>query len=135
VDDILLCKDLDVEMAGIAPFIPHGASPLAGSTPGTAHLTLRMIALARIVLRDVHIPATTSLETIAPGSRKKALQCGANVIMPNITPAKYRMNYEIHPNKAGSSDTPEQSVARARAVAAELGRPIATGYGHSLRSQ
>jgi biotin synthase len=132
-DDILLCRELEVEMAGVGPFVAHDETPLAGEPSGTAEMTLRMVALLRLVLKDAHIPATTALATIDPAARRRALECGANVIMPNITPAKYRRDYNIYPGKAGTLETPEESVASVRKIAESLGRPISTGYGHSLK--
>lgn len=132
-DDILLLSELDVDMAGIGPFIPHPRTPLGNSPPGSAEMTLRVIALTRVVLKDAHIPATTALETVDPGMRRRALQCGANVIMPNITPPKYRADYEIYPGKAGVPQTPEDCVVAVRAIAASLRRPIAAGPGHSMK--
>ena len=133
VDDVLLCRELDVDMVGIGPFVPHGATPLTGHSQGSSDLTLRVLALARIVLKDVHIPATTALATVDTGGQYKALQCGANVIMPNITPMKYRKHYSIYPDKAGSLQTPEENIACIREIAESLGRPISSGYGHTLK--
>ncbi|RKY28198.1 MAG: [FeFe] hydrogenase H-cluster radical SAM maturase HydE [Planctomycetota bacterium] len=132
-DDILLFRALDVDMVGIGPFVAHSRTPLAGYSGGSSELTLRVIALTRIVLKDAHIPATTALATSDPAGRYKALQCGANVIMPNITPTKYRALYEIYPGKAGSLETPEGNIARIRRMTESLNRPISTGYGHTLK--
>jgi len=133
VDDVMLCKELGVDMVGIGPFVPHSATPLAGYSQGSSDLTLRVIALARIVLKDVHIPATTALATVDANGRYRALQCGANVVMPDITPMKYRKNYNIYPNRAGSLQTPEENIACIRQIAESLGRPISSGYGHTLK--
>ncbi len=132
-DDILLFRELDVDMVGVGPFIVHSRTPLAGYSGGSSELALRVIALTRILLKDVHIPATTALATSDPGGRYKALQCGANVVMPNITPVKYRACYEIYPGKAESLETPERNIARIRRMAESLNRPISTGYGHILK--
>ncbi|MFH1549574.1 MAG: [FeFe] hydrogenase H-cluster radical SAM maturase HydE [Planctomycetota bacterium] len=133
VDDILLCRKLNVDMVGIGPFVPHGATPLAGYSRGSSDLTLRVLALARIVLKDVHIPATTALATVDSSGRYKALQCGANVVMPDITPMKYRKHYSIYPDRADSLQTPEENIASIREIAESLGRPISSGYGHTLK--
>ena len=65
--------------------------------------------------------------------RYKALQCGANVIMPDITPMKYRKHYSIYPDRAGSLQTPEKNIASIREIAESLGRPVSSGYGHTLK--
>jgi len=87
-DDILLFKKLDLDMVGIGPFIPNPDTPMAEAYGGALDLALRMVALTRIVTKNTHIPATTAMGTIHPHGRQKALECGANVLMPNISPAQ-----------------------------------------------
>jgi len=132
-DDILLLKELRVDMAGIGPFIPHDQTPLANYPAGDAALTLRAVAVARLVLRDVHLPATTALATVCPRGQEAALACGANVIMPNATFTKYRQLYQIYPNKAGIGEEPAQTQQRIVTMLQRLGRPIAAGRGDSPR--
>ena len=75
--DILKFRELDLDMIGIGPFISHPDTPLAGAANGTADMTLKVIALTRIVTRNTHIPATTALATLRPeDGREKALQVG-----------------------------------------------------------
>ncbi|MEJ5229360.1 MAG: [FeFe] hydrogenase H-cluster radical SAM maturase HydE [Pseudothermotoga sp.] len=97
--DILFIRDLDADMVGIGPFIPHPSTPLQNAKPGALNKTLKMIALTRLFLPDTNIPATTALGTIHPFGRQMALKCGANVIMPNFTPSPYRSLYALYPNK------------------------------------
>ena len=111
-DDILLLKRLDVEMAGIGPFIPHGDTPLAGCTGGSVEMTLKTLAVARIVLPYTHFPATTALASIDARGRQRALKCGANVVMPDITPVRYKRLYEIYPNKICIDEDGRCSVFR-----------------------
>ena len=93
-------------MIGIGPFIPHPQTPLKDSPQGDFWLSLKVMALTRILLKNINIPATTAMETIHPNGRLIALQSGANVVMPNVSIIKYRKKYEIYPNKAGvNSDT------------------------------
>ena len=95
--DILLLKDLEVEMAGIGIFISHPSTPLAGSTPGNTIDAIKCIAITRLLLNNCHLPSTTSIEV---GSTEKysSLLAGANVIMKKVEPYKYRKMYEIYPN-------------------------------------
>lgn len=132
-DDILLFKELDLDMVGIGPFIASPATPMAGAVNGTLDLALRMVALTRIVTGNAHIPATTAMGTIDPQGRQKALRCGANVLMPNISPAASRRDYSIYPNKLGSLQHAEESAETAAAILAQLGRTRAEGFGHSLK--
>jgi len=97
--DILFVYQLDADMVGIGPFIPHQDTPLANCKAGDLTETLKVIALTRLFLPDANIPATTALGTIDPFGRQLALKCGANVIMPNFTPSPYRAQYTLYPNK------------------------------------
>ena len=130
-EDILLLKELDVEMAGIGPFIPHHQTPLKDCSSGDLKLTLKALAVARLVLPQTHLPATTAVGTLHPEGRKMALGCGANVIMPNLSPATYREMYQIYPEKAGSKEDADESHERITALVKEVGRQISTGRGDS----
>lgn len=131
--DLLLLKSLDVEMAGIGPFVPSPRTPLGLSPGGDLETTLTAIAIARLLVPHAHIPATTALGTMHPHGRRLALQCGANVIMPNVTPKKFRPHYSIYPNKLGYDKDPEISVKEIRSLIMDMGRVPGTGYGHSPR--
>lgn len=104
-DDLLLMKMLDADMLGIGPFIAHPDTPLADIDNDDIELTLRVIAIARLITRNTNIPATTALATLNPHGRLQALQAGANVVMPDFTPEKYKARYDIYPGRAdvGSS--------------------------------
>ncbi|MBT9171997.1 MAG: (FeFe) hydrogenase maturase subunit HydE [Syntrophomonadaceae bacterium] len=130
-DDLLFMQELDVEMAGIGPFIPNPSTPLGHCQGGTAGLTLKMIAAARLLLPQAHLPATTALGTVDSQGRQKALQAGANVVMPNITPNRYRRMYEIYPNKICLDDNPAHCRNCIGGIIAGLGRTVATDCGHS----
>jgi biotin synthase len=104
--DLKLITELEVEMAGIGPFIPHPDTPLAGATGGTLADTLKMLALARIVMPGINIPATTALGSLHHRGREIGLECGANVIMPNATPKQYRLLYQLYPEKICLDENP-----------------------------
>ncbi len=129
--DILLLQELDVEMAGIGPFIPHHNTPLSNAAGGDVTMTLRVLAVTRLVLPFAHLPATTALATIQPNGRQLALQHGANVIMPNLTPAQYRRLYEIYPNKKCIGEEPAQALTDTASLLAQLGRRVSGEYGDS----
>lgn len=103
-DDILFFKEIDADMIGIGPFIPHPQTPLKNTAQGDFWLALKVMALTRINLPNINIPATTAMETILPDGRIIALQSGANVVMPNVSIIDCRSKYEIYPNKAGIND-------------------------------
>jgi len=127
-DDVLLTRDLDVDMAAFGPFVPHPDTPLGAGPPGDIALSLRVVAVARLHLGPVHIPATTAFDAIAPDGRERALRAGANVIMADLTPFRYRALYDIYP--AGRA---ANSVARVKDILARLDRPLAADHGHSLK--
>lgn len=128
-NDLLFLKDLKVDMAGIGPFIPHPQTPLAKEKGGTLDLALRTMAIMRLLLPDINIPATTAMESLHPQGRIKALQCGANVVMPNVTESEYQKLYELYPNK----NTVNGSLAHCRSHIGmkiiSIGRKIGQSYG------
>ena len=97
--DLLYLKEIGIDMAGIGPFIPHPETPLAGETGGTLEQALRTMAVMRLLMPDINIPATTAMESLHPQGRIMALQAGANVVMPNVTEGEYRRLYELYPGK------------------------------------
>jgi biotin synthase len=97
--DILFFKQGSFDMVGLGPFIAHPDTPFAGQPKGQALLTLKALALTRIVTRNTHLPATTALGSLDQDYRWQGLKCGANVLMPNFTPLPYRKLYEIYPQK------------------------------------
>lgn len=103
-DDILFFKEIDADMIGIGPFIPHIQTPLKDEQRGDFWLALKVMALTRLNLPNINIPATTAMETIMPDGRLIALQSGANVVMPNVSAQECREKYQIYPNKAGIND-------------------------------
>ena len=132
--DIALMRELDVEMAGIGPFLPHRDTPLRNAAPGKLEITLVTLAVARLCLPRAHLPATTSLGTLAPEGHKLALGCGANVIMPNLTPDGVRDKYMIYPQKADIKDDPVKAKKNIEVLLASLARPLATDYGHAFEN-
>ena len=128
-DDLLFLQDMQIDMAGIGPFIPHPDTPLKDEKGRAFELSLRTMAIMRLLLPDINIPATTAMETLHPEGRIIALQCGANVIMPNVTEGEYRQLYELYPGKAALNETPLHSKTSIGARIEAIGRKIGTGYG------
>ena len=132
-DDILLFKKLDLDMVGIGPFIANPDTPLGTAESGALDTALRMVALTRIVTVNTHIPATTAMGSIHPQGRQKALRCGANVLMPNISPVEHRVDYSLYPGKICSNEHPEQCASCVDGMLSTLGRTRAEDFGDSLR--
>ena len=128
-DDILFFKELDADMVGIGPFIPHNLTPLKDCKHGDFTLALKVMALTRIILPDINIPATTAMETLNPKGRIIALQSGANVVMPNITSIEYRSKYEIYPGKICVGEAPEQCRICIESKIKSIGRTISNEKG------
>jgi biotin synthase len=105
--DLCYLKEFQPDMIGIGPFIPHSETPLDAEKGGTLEDTLVMVALARLLIPDSLIPATTALGTLNPQGRELALKAGANVVMPIITPMSVRKQYALYENKIGGDDPPE----------------------------
>ncbi len=134
-DDILFFKEIDADMIGIGPFIPHPDTPLKEEHAGDFTLALKVMAITRLLLPDINIPATTAMETLNPNGRILALQSGANVIMPNILDTIYKQKYEIYPNKAGTNDNAEDLKNSFNDKIKSIGRSISTDYGFHKRGR
>jgi biotin synthase len=132
-EDVIFVRGLNADMVGVGPFIPHPNTPLGDSPVGTLEMTLKMVALVRIATRNAHLPATTAVGSIDPIGREKALMAGANIVMPNYTPLKYRVNYEIYPNKRCITEDPTLCHDCMRARIESIGRTVGAGPGHSLK--
>lgn len=128
-DDILFFKEINADMVGIGPFIPHPHTPLKDSATGSFTLALKVMALTRILLKDINIPATTAMETLNPNGRIIALQSGANVVMPNVTTTEYRAKYEIYPNKICVNENPDKCKGCISAKIQSIGRTVSTSFG------
>ena len=128
-EDILFFKEINADMVGIGPFIAHPHTPLKDCPNGDFTLALKVMALTRIMLKNINIPATTAMETLNPNGRIIALQSGANVVMPNVTTTEYRAKYEIYPNKICINENPSQCFHCISGKIKSIGRTISTGYG------
>ncbi len=106
-NDILFMKEIDIDMIGMGPYIPHRDTPMGATIPAYTEeqkkealtLGLKMIAVTRIVLKDINIAAATALQALEYTGREMGLKCGANVIMPNVTETEFRSNYALYDNK------------------------------------
>jgi biotin synthase len=145
-DDIVLFGELDLDMIGVGPFLPHPATPLGAQAdeagagepgrqvPNTEEMTYRVVALTRLTCPGANIPSTSALATVNKDTgRELGLQRGANVVMPNLTPIEYRQMYEIYPAKACIFETAEACHGCIKGRIRSLGRTIGVGRGDSPR--
>jgi len=101
-NDILFLRGLDIDMCGMGPYIPHEDAPLIHQNYDKSkaiNLSLNMISALRLTMTDINIAATTALEALSPEGRKMGLNAGANIIMPQFSPEKTRVNYRLYDNK------------------------------------
>jgi len=138
--DILLFRDLDLDMIGCGPFVSHPDTPLGNpqsemvgpqaQVPATDLMTTKVVALTRLVCPNANIPSTTALATVnRERGRELGLERGANVWMPNLTPPRYRALYEIYPGKAKVLDTAEEFHKNLLATLERIGRVPGKGPG------
>ena len=131
--DVLWLHGLGAEMIGVGPFIPHPDTPLRDERGGTVGQTLRLVAVLRLVFPYAHIPATTAMGALDPEGREKALQAGANVVMPNVTPPEVRPKYALYPGKICLGEGAPLCRTCITARIRSIGRTVADGPGHTLR--
>jgi biotin synthase len=125
--DLLFMKKFNIDMCGMGPYIEHADTPLIEHSEKLMplkerfDLTLKMIAIIRVMMKDINIVAATALQAIDPIGREKAVKIGANILMPNITPGKYRDSYKLYDNKPCTDDSAEdcQSCLEARVSLAD----------------
>lgn len=110
VEDLMFIKELKPHMVGIGPFVPHHDTPFADQPQGGLELTLRLLAVIRLMNPHVLLPATTALGTIDPKGREKGILAGANVVMPNLSPGDVRKKYLLYDNKICTGDEAAECV-------------------------
>ena len=128
-EDFLFLKKLDPQMVGIGPFIPHHDTPFAGAQSGTADMTVYLLSLLRLMLPRVLLPATTALGTIAEQGRARGILAGANVVMPNLSPAKVRKKYELYDNKLHTGSEAAESVRLLQSEMEAIGYTLVADRG------
>lgn len=130
-DDLLFLKRIDVDMVGMGPYIEHEDTPLYAfrdlikTKQERFDLALRMVAALRLLMPDINIAAATALQAIDPAGREKAVKIGANIIMPNLTPAAFRKDYQLYEDKPCLDEDADQCrnclEARIELAGSEIG--------------
>lgn len=132
-DDLLFFKEMDIDMCGMGPYLEHSETPLYAfrhmipDQMRRLDLSLRMVALLRLLMPDINIAATTAMQAIVPDGRERAIMAGANVLMPNLTLSDVREEYQIYQNKPGVGEDAAISSSRTEQRLREMKIPI--GYG------
>lgn len=138
-DDLLFFKNMDIDMCGMGPYLEHSGTPLYAycrhlmPRGRRLELSLRMVALLRLLMPDINIAATTAMQAIDPYGREKAIMAGANVLMPNLTVAEVREEYQIYQDKPGIGEDAAISASGIERRLAEMKIPIGLGrWGDSI---
>ena len=131
-EDMLFIRELNPQMVGIGPFIPHHDTPFSNEAAGTLELTLFMLGLLRLMLPKVLLPSTTALGTIDPKGRELGILAGANVVMPNLSPTGVRKDYALYDNKICTGDEAAECRQCLERRMESIGYRVVTARGDSL---
>ena len=128
-EDLLFLKDLDPQMCGIGPFLPHKDTIFKDEQGGSVRLTLILLALVRIMMPNVLLPSTTALGTADSNGREMGILHGANVVMPNLSPKEHRKDYMLYDNKIATGDEAAESIRKLSERFKAIGYEIVTERG------
>ena len=131
IKDLRFIEDFKPHMVGIGPFIPHRDTPFANESAGSVTLTLRCLAVIRLLLPRVLLPATTALGSIKEGGRAKGISVGANVVMPNLSPADVREKYSLYDGKLSTGAESIEGIEALKAEIESVGCQLSFDVGHS----
>lgn len=141
-NDLLFLQSMDIDMVGMGPYLEHHATPLYQyrhlllPLKERLRLSIHMVAALRILMPDINIAATTALQAIEEHGREKALEIGANVVMPNITPTSNRTLYKLYENKPGTHEGAAESMRKLEESILKSGCEVVYGaWGDSLHFQ
>lgn len=129
IEDLGFLQKLQPDMIGVGPYLHHADTPFRDQPDGSMQLTLRLIAILRIMFPYALIPSTTALGSIDPRGRSLGLKAGANVVMPNLTPRQFREQYAIYDRKASSGAEAAQGLTLLNRQVEEAGYRIVTDIG------
>lgn len=128
-DDLLFIKELEPQMCGIGPFIPHKDTVFADKPHGSLRLTLILLSIIRLMQPKILLPATTALGTIDPKGRELGILHGANVVMPNLSPQEHRADYALYDNKACTGEEAAECIQCLSRRLNSIGYQIVTDRG------
>ena len=129
IEDILFIGEFKPQMIGIGPFIPHRDTPFADKSAGSIRTTLLLLSIFRLMHPHALIPSTTALASLAPDGREKGILAGANVVMPNLSPAQERSKYSLYNNKASMGAEAAEGLAFLEQKLSAIGYTIDYGRG------
>ena len=130
LDDIRFLQELQPDMIGIGPYLSHQDTPFHDQPNGSLSLTLRLLALLRLLFPHALLPATTALGTIHPNGRELGLKVGANVVMPNLSPTEIRSLYTLYDHKICTGEESAQCRSCLEQRVRAAGYQIVTDIGN-----
>lgn len=132
-EDLLFLKELEPQMVGIGPFIPHHNTPFKNFPKGSYQLTITMLALTRLLLPSVLLPATTALATLdKKNGRADGFLAGANVVMPNLSPKNHRKDYSLYDGKLSTGNEAAQGLNALRKEVEKIGFSLDMSRGDNI---
>ena len=133
IEDLRFLQKLQPDMIGIGPYLTHADTPFSAFPNGSLALSLRLVAILRLMFPSALIPATTALGTLHPQGRELGLKAGANVVMPNLSPVRVRKLYELYDNKICTGEESAQCRGCLERRVASAGYRIVTSIGNPRR--
>lgn len=131
--DLKFIEKFRPEMCGIGPFLPHRDTPMKDEPAGSVELTTYLLSIIRLIVPDILLPATTALGTAEQGGREKGILCGANVVMPNLSPTQVRSKYELYNDKLHTGMESAEHKEDLRKIFSKIGYEIVTDRGDVKR--
>ena len=132
IKDLRFLQKLNPEMIGIGPFVPHNDTPFKEFKKGELGLVLRLVSILRLMFPKALIPSTTALGTIHPYGREMGLKAGANVVMPNLSPADVRKKYMLYNDKICTDEEACENIAELKKRIATAGYEVLGGRGDAV---
>ncbi|MGI6751728.1 MAG: [FeFe] hydrogenase H-cluster radical SAM maturase HydE [Anaerovoracaceae bacterium] len=129
IEDLFFINQLSPEMIGIGPFLPHHDTPFCHRDPGSLDLTLFLVAILRLMIPGVLLPATTAVGTITEDGRERGILAGANVVMPNLSPLTVRKKYMLYDNKISTDEESAQGIQLLKKRLSKIGYEIVVDRG------
>lgn len=133
VNDLMYVKELTPEMCGIGPFIPHKDTSLKDEKGGSLEDTVTILAIVRLLLPNVLLPATTALGSINPVGRELGIKAGANVVMPNLSPTSVREKYALYDGKICTGDEAAECRKCIQGRIIRAGFQVEIGRGDNIK--
>ncbi|MBQ8836075.1 MAG: [Clostridia bacterium] len=132
--ELKFIEEFKPDMCGIGPFIPHKDTCFRDSAAGSVDMTCLLLSMIRLIHPTVLLPATTALGTLSENGRERGIMSGANVVMPNLSPASVRKKYMLYDNKLSDGAESAQSLEALKKRIASIGCTVSINRGDVKKS-